>query len=103
MGGAATSAVTVNASNTAQPVFTVNTGIDGNKALVIVFKARISPTQAAGVYTNSFTFEYEGKVMSTGALAPCIAVVAHTPNSMSACAHFSPSTSTIRSAYEMPG
>jgi len=70
LGGAPTSSVTVNASNTAQPVFTVNTGIDGNKALVIVFKARISPTQAAGVYTNSFTFEYEGKVMSTGALAP---------------------------------
>lgn len=70
LGGAPTSSVSVNASNTAEPVFTVNTGIDGNKALVIVFKARISPTQSAGVYTNSFTFEYESKVMSTGALAP---------------------------------
>lgn len=33
-------------------------------------------------------------VFSTGALAPCMAVVAHTPNSSKAWAHFSPSTST---------
>ncbi|MEQ1748569.1 MAG: SdrD B-like domain-containing protein, partial [Prosthecobacter sp.] len=70
LAGSPTSAITVNSSNPAQPIFTVNSSIDNGKSLVIVFKARISAAQAAGIYTNSYTFEYSGKVMSTGALAP---------------------------------
>jgi len=70
LAGSPTSAVSINSSNTSQPVFTVNKGIEYGKSLVIVFKCRISGTQSAGIYTNSFSYEYEGKVLSTGALAP---------------------------------
>lgn len=70
LAGSPTSAVSVNAANTAKPVFTVNAGIAAGTSLVITFKARISASQPGGVYTNSYTFEYDGKIMSTGALAP---------------------------------
>jgi hypothetical protein len=42
-------------------------------------------------------------VLSTGAFAPCIAVVATMPASINACAHFSPSTSTTCAALAIPG
>ncbi|OKA45729.1 hypothetical protein BH759_03930 [Ralstonia solanacearum] len=42
-------------------------------------------------------------VLSTGALAPCIAVVATMPESIRTWAHFSPSTSTTCMALASPG
>ncbi|MCA1962781.1 MAG: carboxypeptidase regulatory-like domain-containing protein, partial [Prosthecobacter sp.] len=70
LAGAGSSAVTVNSTNRAQPIFTLNGGIAAGKKLEITFRARISSNQPPGVYTNSYTFEYSGKIMSTGALAP---------------------------------
>ncbi|MEZ5384331.1 MAG: SdrD B-like domain-containing protein [Prosthecobacter sp.] len=69
-GPAATGSVVVNNSNPARPLFTVNQVISAGKNLEITFNAKISDAQAAGTYTNSFSFEYGGKIMSTGALAP---------------------------------
>ncbi|MBK8035789.1 MAG: DNRLRE domain-containing protein [Verrucomicrobiaceae bacterium] len=70
IGKGKTSAVAVNASNPAKPIFTVNAGIPANSELELVFRCAISATQPMGTYTNQFTFENSGKVMSTGGLAP---------------------------------
>jgi len=60
-------------------------------------------TSLSGHSSTALPASGDQSVLSTGAFAPCIAVVATTPASMSACAHFSPSTRTMVSACAMPG
>ncbi|MDP1587820.1 MAG: SdrD B-like domain-containing protein, partial [Prosthecobacter sp.] len=66
---ASTGGVAVNSTNPAKPLFTVNQTINAGMKLEITFRSKISDSQATGSYSNSFTYEYGGKVMSTGALA----------------------------------
>ncbi|MFU8896692.1 MAG: SdrD B-like domain-containing protein, partial [Gammaproteobacteria bacterium] len=55
--------ITVDASNPAQPLFTVSQGIQPDKKLLITFKALIGAAVQPGTYFNSFQLEYEGKVI----------------------------------------
>jgi hypothetical protein len=59
----------INSSNPAKPVMTLNQAIHAGGKLEITFRTRIRDDQATGAYSNSFIYEFDGKVMSTGALA----------------------------------
>jgi uncharacterized repeat protein (TIGR01451 family) len=54
-------AITINASNPAQPVFTVGQGIQRDKSLVIRFNALIGAGVTPGTYYNVYEVEYEDK------------------------------------------
>jgi hypothetical protein len=57
----------------------------------------------SGQISTALPASGDQSVLSTGAFAPCIAVVATMPASIKACAHFSPSTSTTCAALAIPG
>jgi len=57
----------------------------------------------SGQMSTALPLSGDQSVFSTGALAPCMAVVATTPASIKAWAHFSPSTSTTWAASFIPG
>ncbi|MCU0796842.1 MAG: DNRLRE domain-containing protein [Akkermansiaceae bacterium] len=65
LNGAAISSptVTVDSSNPAQPIFTVNQSIKPGNRLRITFNALIGASVQPGTYWNSYQIEYEGKVI----------------------------------------
>ncbi len=67
---APSAAVTVSSAIPARPIFNVTMGIKPGKTLTITFRAQISSSQPIGVFYNSYSYAYGGKVMSTGSLAP---------------------------------
>ncbi len=69
-GAAASGVVTVNSTNPAAPIFSISQGILPGKTLTITFTAAVSAGQAAGVYGNSISLNYESKVVTSGVLAP---------------------------------
>lgn len=62
--------ITVNATDGTKPVYTISQGIQAGKALVLNFTALVSPSQASGTYGNTVSMNYEGKVVTSGSLAP---------------------------------
>ena len=55
-------AITVNSSNTSQPIFTIPTlGIQPGKKLLITFNALVGAGVQPGTYWNQFGIDYEGK------------------------------------------
>ena len=67
-GAAAT--VTVDQSDAAHPVFSINQGIAAGNALNLTFHAQISGAEAAGTYSNSYAYNSGSTMQSTGPLAP---------------------------------
>lgn len=65
LNGAAISSPTiaVDASNSAQPVFTIGQGIQPGKKLVINFTALVGAGVGPGTYYNYYQLEYEGKII----------------------------------------
>lgn len=72
-GANVTGSTTVNASNPAQPVFTVPGVINAGQSLVLTFNALVSATQEAGSYCNSFRSTQNGINLVSGSEA-CVAV-----------------------------
>jgi len=66
------SPLAVDASNPAQPLFTLSQGIQRDKKLLITFKALVGAAVEPGTYYNSFQLEYEGKVIPPIPEAPVI-------------------------------
>lgn len=64
---------TVNASNTAQPVFTVPAAIQAGKKLIIKFTAATSNSLTAGSYCNTYAVEQNGIPLTSGSLG-CVTV-----------------------------
>ena len=62
--------VTVSGADPTKPVFTISQGIQPGKSLVINMTALISAGQATGTYGNTVSMNYEGKVVTSGSLAP---------------------------------
>ncbi len=69
----ATVTTSVDASNPNQPKFTVPSGINANKKLLLVFTVNVSANVATGSYCNSYTVGANGVNVQTGALA-CVNV-----------------------------
>ncbi|MCH7229043.1 SdrD B-like domain-containing protein, partial [Haloferula sp. A504] len=55
--------ITVDASNPAEPAFTIEQGIQRDRSLVIRFNALIGPDVAPGTYYNQYQVQYERKVL----------------------------------------
>ena len=67
---AAAGVVSVNGTDPTKPVFTISQGILPGKSLVITMTGIISGSQAPGTYGNTVSMNYEGKVVTSGSLAP---------------------------------
>ena len=67
---AAAGVVIVNSTDPAKPLFSISQGIQAGKTLVLTFTSVISATQTSGTYGNSVSFNYEGKTLASGSLAP---------------------------------
>jgi uncharacterized repeat protein (TIGR01451 family) len=65
LNGAAISSptITIDSSNSAQPLFTIGQSVKPGKKLLITFNALIGPSVQPGTYWNSFQLEFEGKVV----------------------------------------
>ncbi|MFT5408799.1 MAG: putative repeat protein (TIGR01451 family) [Verrucomicrobiales bacterium] len=62
--------LSVDASDPTKPVFEIGQGIVADGSLLLRFDVLVSPSQAAGVYGNSFAYEHGGNILSSGSLAP---------------------------------
>ena len=67
---AASGVVSVNGADPTKPIFTISQGIQPGKSLVITMTGIISGSQAPGTYGNIVSMKYEGKVVTSGSLAP---------------------------------
>ncbi|MEI6604352.1 MAG: SdrD B-like domain-containing protein, partial [Verrucomicrobiota bacterium] len=63
-GTPASGVVSVNSSNTSQPVFTISQGINVGSTLVLVFNATVGAGVTTGTYTNQVNMIYESKTVS---------------------------------------
>ncbi len=64
---------TVNASNPAEPVFTVPGSILADRDLRIAFRAKVDPAATPGSYCNAYEVTQNGVPLTTGSLA-CVTV-----------------------------
>lgn len=62
--------ITVNATNTARPAFTIGQSIQPGKTLTVTFNATIGATVTAGTYYNLVEVNYEGKLIPPVPQAP---------------------------------
>lgn len=62
--------ITLNATNTARPAFTIGQSIQPGKTLTVTFNATIGATVAAGTYYNQVELNYEGKIIPPIPQAP---------------------------------
>lgn len=72
-GANVTGSTTVNATNPAQPVFSVPQAINAGQALVLKFNAQVSATAVPGPYCNRFMVTQGGVNQTTGSQA-CVTV-----------------------------
>jgi uncharacterized repeat protein (TIGR01451 family) len=76
-GANVTGSTTVNATNPAQPIFTVPGSINAGNEMLLTFKAQVGTNVVAGNYCNSYRLTQNGINQLTGSLA-CVDVGAGT-------------------------